>query len=237
MSRVTPTLIPKRVTLEQYRFVLKESNFFIYLKNSVVISTSVMLLTLILASTAAFAISKISFLGKRFIAGSFILAYLFPGILLIVPLFGIAVKAHLYDRLLGVITMQVLYTFPFAIWLLRAFFDEIPTSLSDAAKVDGASYFRILWKVFLPLVAPAFVTVGTYAFILSWNEYMFSLVILSAETKKTVSLGISAWTTATFLGWGPIVAAAILCIIPAAILFTFIHKYFVRGISAGALKG
>jgi len=232
-----PSLWPREFTLHSYRVLFQESNFEYYLRNSMIVSTTVALFTVVLTSTAAYAISKKKFKGRNMVANSFLLAYLFPGILLVIPMYGLAIKSGLYDTLLALIVFQVLYTFPFGIWTLKTFFDNIPKDLTDAAIIDGAQDLRILWEIYIPLIAPAVGTVFVYSFVLSWNEYLFSLILLDSDTLRTVSLGIAAWADQTLLSWGPVAAGAVLGVLPAIALFTLVNKFFTKGAISGSVKG
>ena len=232
-----PSLWPKEFTLQSYIVLFEESNFEYYIRNSMIVSTTVALFTAVLTSTAAYAISKKKFKGRNLVANSFLLAYLFPGILLVIPMYGLAIKSGLYDTLLALIIFQVLYTFPFGIWTLKTFFDNIPQDLTDAAIIDGAHDMRILWEIYTPLIAPALGTVFVYSFVLSWNEYLFSLILLDSDKLRTVSLGIASWADQTLLSWGPVAAGAVLGVLPAIALFTLINKYFTKGAMAGSIKG
>jgi len=231
-----PTFFPQKITFSSYTDIFWRSKFPYYLRSSIVIASIVTIITLVLAITAAYSLSRFNFKGKRLFSNSILLVYLFPGILLVVPIFKMMTKIGLYDTLLSVILVHVVITLPFCIWTLRTFFDQIPPSLEDAARIDGASKLSVLYKLYLPLIGPGLVTSAIFSFVASWNEYIFPLILLSTPEKKTIPVGIAGWASSYTIDWGQITAAVICAIIPVIILIQFIGKYFVAGLTGG-IKG
>jgi len=231
-----PTFFPKKMTLSSYEDVLLRSKFLYYLRSSIIIASGVTIITLILATGAAYSLSRLNFKGKRLFSNLILLVYLFPGILLAVPIFKMMTKIGLYDMLPSVVLVHVMITLPFCIWTLRTFFDQIPRSLEDAARIDGASKLSVLYKLYLPLIGPGLVTSAIFSFVASWNEYIFPLILLSTPEKKTIPVGIAGWASSYTIDWGQITAAVILAIIPVIILIRLIGRRFVAGLS-GAIKG
>ena len=231
-----PTFFPKKMTLSSYEDVLLRSKFLYYLRSSIIIASGVTIITLILATGAAYSLSRLNFKGKRLFSNLILLVYLFPGILLAVPIFKMMTKIGLYDMLPSVVLVHVTITLPFCIWTLRTFFDQIPRSLEDAARIDGASKLSVLYKLYLPLIGPGLVTSAIFSFVASWNEYIFPLILLSTPEKKTIPVGIAGWASSYTIDWGQITAAVILAIIPVIILIQLIGRRFVAGLS-GAIKG
>lgn len=232
-----PTFFPRKVTFDHYIYVWKNSNYPYFLKNSMIIASSVSFLTLLLAIGGAFSLSRLDFGGKRLFSASILTVYLFPGILLLVPVFIMMVKIGLYNNFLSVIIVHILFTLPFSVWTLRNFFDKIPPSLEDAARIDGASEMVVLFRIYLPLVTPGLATVAIFSFVVSWNEYMFALVLLSKVKLQVIPAGIAGWTSTYNIDWGLISAASILTVIPVFVFFCFLGRYFVKGLSAGSVKG
>lgn len=231
-----PIFFPQKMTLSSYEDVFLRSKFPYYLRSSMIIASMVTIITLILATGAAYSLSRLNFRGKRLFSNLILLVYLFPGILLVVPIFKMMTTIGLYDLLPSVILVHVTITLPFCIWTLSTFFDQIPPSLEDAARVDGASKLSVLYKLYLPLVRPGLVTSAIFSFVASWNEYIFPLILLATPEKKTIPVGIAGWAASYTIDWGQITAAVICSIIPVAILIQFIGRYFVAGLS-GAVKG
>jgi len=231
-----PIFFPQKMTLSSYEDVFLRSKFPYYLRSSIIIASMVTIITLILATGAAYSLSRLNFRGKRLFSNLILLVYLFPGILLVVPIFKMMTTIGLYDLLPSVILVHVTITLPFCIWTLSTFFDQIPPSLEDAARVDGASKLSVLYKLYLPLIRPGLVTSAIFSFVASWNEYIFPLILLATPEKKTIPVGIAGWAASYTIDWGQITAAVICSIIPVAILIQFIGRYFVAGLS-GAIKG
>jgi len=231
-----PIFFPQKMTLSSYEDVFLRSKFPYYLRSSIIIASMVTIITLILATGAAYSLSRLNFRGKRLFSNLILLVYLFPGILLVVPIFKMMTTIGLYDLLPSVILVHVTITLPFCIWTLSTFFDQIPPSLEDAARVDGATKLSVLYKLYLPLVRPGLVTSAIFSFVASWNDYIFPLILLATPEKKTIPGGIAGWAASYTIDWGQITAAVICSIIPVAILIQFIGRYFVAGLS-GAVKG
>lgn len=232
-----PTFFPHIVTFKHYRDVLLESSFLRFLINSLYVGVASTLITLTLSLGAGYSMSRLNFRGKRLFGLGIMGIYLFPGILLVVPLFRVMAAIGLYDNLWSVILVHVMLALPFGAWTLRSFFDTVPSSLEDAARIDGASRLRALWQIYLPLVTPGIATVAIFAFVVSWNDFLFPVILLSSPDMQTIPVGIAGWTSAYSINWGQISAVSILTIIPVTILFAFVGRYFVAGMSAGAVKG
>ena len=233
----TPTLFPQEFTAEHYQDVLVGSQFTRFVQNSLVVGIGVVIVTLLLSCCAAFALSRLRFPGSTLVGSLILLVYLFPGILLVVPLFRMMSAAGLYNNLLSLIFIHVVLTLPFATWTLRDFFDAIPGELADAARIDGAGHMQVLRHVYLPLAAPGIAVAAIFSFVVSWNDYIFASVMVSENELNTIPLGIAAWTSSYSINWGSMTAASVLTIIPAFVFFAFLGRLFVRGLTAGATKG
>ncbi|MCK5560645.1 MAG: carbohydrate ABC transporter permease, partial [Thermoplasmata archaeon] len=226
-----PIFFPQKITLSSYEDIFLRSKFPYYLRSSMIIASMVTIITLVLATGAAYSLSRLNFRGKRLFSNLILLVYLFPGILLVVPIFKMMTTIGLYDLLPSVILVHVTITLPFCIWTLSTFFDQIPPSLEDAARVDGATKLSVLYKLYLPLIRPGLVTSAIFSFVASWNEYIFPLILLSTPEKKTIPVGIAGWASSYTIDWGQITAAVILAIIPVIILIQLIGRRFVAGLS------
>jgi multiple sugar transport system permease protein len=231
-----PTLLPSQFTLQHYRTLLG-GEYFTFLKNSLVVAMGVVLVSLLLGSSSAYALSRLRFPGSRLFGGLILLVYLFPGITLVVPLFKMMAATGLYNNLLAVILVHILFTLPFVTWTLREFFDAIPGDLSDAAQVDGAGQIQVLRHIYLPLVAPGLAVTAIFSFVVSWNDYIFPSILLSDPRLNTIPVGIAAQTSQYNIEWGSITAASILTIVPAFVFFSLLGRLFIRGLTAGAIKG
>jgi len=232
-----PVLVPRDFTLEHYRDVLWGSNFFQFLVNSFLVSVGVTVLTLVLAAGGAFALSRLRFPGRYLVSNLILLVYLFPGVLLVIPLFRLMTAIGLYNSRLSLVLVDVLFTLPFCTWTLRVFFDAITPDLEGAALVDGASRLQMLRHIYLPLAAPGVAVSAIFSFVIAWNEYMFASILASDDSVKTVSVGIADWVSSYTIDWGSVTAAAVLTVLPAIVFFSLLGKLFVRGLTMGATKG
>jgi len=235
MSR-TPTFFPMVGTIQHYRDVLYNSNYIDFMKNSILVGVSATALTLLLSTSTAYSLSRLRFHGKGILSFGILLVYLFPGVLLIIPLFRVMARLGLYDDIRSVILVHVILALPFGVWTLRTFFDGVPVELEEAARMDGANRLRILIQIFLPLVAPGLATVAIYAFVVSWNDYLFPAILLSLPGNQTISVGIAGWTSAYSINWGQVSAASMLTVVPVVLFFGLVGRYFVQGLAAGAVK-
>ena len=194
------------------------------------------LLTLILSIGAAYSLSRLRFRGKTLFSLGILLVYLFPGVLLIIPLFRVMAKLALYDDIRSVMLVHVILALPFGIWTLCSFFDGVPVELEDAARIDGANRLRVLVQIFMPLVTPGIATVAIFAFVVSWNDYLFPVILLSSPDNQTIPVGIAGWTSAYSINWGQVSAASIMTVVPVVLFFALVGRFFVQGLAAGAVK-
>lgn len=232
----TPTAVPRRPVLENYESVFGGTTFLTFMRNSLIVAGGVGLVTLALASTAAYSLSRFRYPGRRVASQLILLVYLFPGILLVIPAFSMMTRVGLYNSLLGVVVMHVLFTLPFSVWTLKLFFDTVPEELEAAARVDGAGRFTVLRTIYLPLARPGIAAAAIFSFVTSWNEYLFASVLVADNELKTLPVGIAGWTSSYAIEWGQVTAASVLTIIPAVIFFAFLGPLFVRGLTAGAVR-
>ena len=234
---VPATLFPNRISLENFRLILFQTKVPQYFLNSIITSVSVTIITIIIATLGAYSLTKFRFPGRKLISDLILLAYIFPGILILLPLYQLIVKWKLNNSLLGLILANLTFTVPFCLWMLRAFFIQLPESLEESAMIDGCTKFGAFRRVLLPLASPGIVASGTYAFILSWNEYMFALIFVTNDANKTLPLGVAGFLGHLTIDWGSLLASAVIAVIPIMLAFMFFQKYLIQGISAGAVKG
>lgn len=209
-----------------------------YLANSLMVSGAVCVLTLICASLSAYAFSRFRFLGRETLFGSLLMAMMVPSALLLVPLFLVCRTLGLLDTAWGLILPQTAGALPLAIFLLRSFFDEIPLGLFDAARIDGAGEGRVLWHIVVPLSQPVFSTVAVLNLVGSWNNYIWPLISVQAESLRTLPLGLAFLTAEHDLKFEPgrVMAAYFMASLPLLILFLLMTRQFVKGLTGGALK-
>ncbi len=230
------TIIPRSFTLEHYNKILFNSDFFIYLKNSLIVSFSSMIISIILSVSAAYGLHKLKFFGNKFVEYSLLVTYAFPGVILLVPIYLLFAKINLLNSYFALIIVNVLFATPFAVWMLKAFFKLIPNEIEEAAYIDGASRFNIIFKIIIPLAAPGIASVAIFCFIISWTEYLFASILISGDNLKTLPVGLAGIVGQYQIDWGFLLSGAVLASLPVIILFLFIGKYFVSGLTEGAIK-
>lgn len=232
-----PRLLPSTLTLDWYRNVMLQSDAPTYFRNSLVIGVATTAICLSIGTLAAYGATRFEFPGKRVFLIGALLSYVFPAIVLFVPIYMIINSLGLIDTLAGVVIAHTILTFPFALWMLRSFFIAIPREIDEAAWVDGASYFMTFVAIILPLALPGVFSVGVFVFVLSWNEYLFAGVLITSGSLKTIPVGISEFITSFDVRWGEIMAMGALATMPVIALFLSVQRFFLRGVIAGAIKG
>jgi multiple sugar transport system permease protein len=230
-------LVPRYLTLEPYRYAIVEKGLLTWLMNSLIVSSATVLGSLIINLMAGYALARLQFPGRNFIAKLLVYSYLIPSSLLFIPMFVIMSNVGLLDTRFGLIVTYLSFAVPFGTWLLFGYFATIPREIEDAARIDGCSYFGVLRRVVIPLAKPAIVVSCIFNFSDSWNEFLYASVIITDNAKKTAPLGLRVFHRADFWQWGPLMASAVAMTIPAIILFMISQRWVVQGLSAGAVKG
>ncbi len=231
--------VPRNLSLEHYRAVFTDPQFPAALWNSVGIGAIATLLSVLLAVFAAYAIVRLRFRGRRLILGAALSIAMFPAVAIIGPLFDLWRTLGLYDTWAGLILPYMTFTLPLAIWVLAAFFRDIPWDLEQAARVDGATHWQAFRYVILPLAAPGVVTAAILVFIFAWNDFLFAAALTSTNAARTVPAAIAFFTGSSRfeLPTGAIAAASVVVTLPvAAVVLAFQHR-IVAGLTAGAVKG
>ena len=239
---VTPLqYVPSQPTLDNYREVLNASFFIDALINSTIVAASVTLLSLVIGSTAAFALGRFRFHGRSFVMYLMLSMTMFPQIAILGALYTMISTAGLYDKLGALIFSYLIFTLPFTIWVLTSFMRTLPGELEEAAYVDGATPLQVFWKVLLPLIAPGLVTTGLLAFISAWNEYLYALSFIQSPSNYTVPLAITSFVSKTgsafAVPWGQVMAATVIVTLPLIVAVLILQKRIIAGLTAGAVKG
>ncbi|MCY4258711.1 MAG: carbohydrate ABC transporter permease, partial [Rhodobacteraceae bacterium] len=186
-----PTLFPQSLTLEHYARLLSTSDYGTYLINSFVVSGLSAFLTLALAIPCGYAFFRLQFKGRELYYRIILLAYAFPSIVVLIPLFSIFARIGLIDTLAALVIVNVAFALPFAIWMLRSFFGSIPKEVEEAARLDGGPLLTILWRIMIPLTAPGIAAVAIFAFVTAWTEYVFASVMILSDARRTIPVGFS----------------------------------------------
>lgn len=237
LVKFPPDLLPLDITVQHYRNLLQFSPYVVYLKNSCVVAGLTVIVTMPLAVLGAYSLARFRFPGKSAISTSLLLTYLFPGILLLVPLYTMAARLGILDSHSALVIVNVTFTLPFSILLLRTFYEAVPVELDEAAMLDGADRITVLRRILVPLCRPGIVSTATYVFIASWGEFLFSSVLIIDDSRKTLPVGLSELMSLYVIDWGLISAGAVLTVLPVIALFASLGRHFVGGLTAGALKG
>lgn len=232
-----PTIIPRRITFDNYHSLLAQTDYLGQFLNSLIVALCTVLLTMVLSIMIAYGVTRQRMRGKRIIISGMLCAYMFPPLLLAIPLFSMFNAIGLADTLLSLVIAHLTITMPLGVWFLWGFFKTMPFELEEAAMVDGCSRLGAFIRVVLPLSVPGLVTVAIFAFLLSWTDYTFALVMIGSDANKTVPLGLASMIGAFDLRWGDIMAGATLIALPLFAAFIALSRYFVQGLTAGAIKG
>lgn len=237
LFKMPPSIFPENWSLEWYEEAFSKPEVIRYFLNSLLISGVTMLIDVIFGTFAAYSLVRYEYTGRKIIMMGVLAAYCIPPIMLMIPLYRIISSLGMKNTYLGIIIGHLTTTFPFTVWLLMSFFRKIPKSLDEAALVDGANDLQVFWRVDLPLCRSGILSTGIMAFILSWNEFLLSSVLITNDGMKTLTVGMSTYISSTEINWGVLMALGTATTIPIVILFTAIQKYFVEGMTAGAVKG
>ena len=235
--KIPADLILKRPSLHFYNLVFTKHQFGRYLFNSVWVSTAAMLVGLLCAVPASYALVRMHFFGRRFVNKFILTANMFPIVALVCPLYLFFKKMGLVNTHTALIIASSVLTLPISIFTLNAFLRQIPLDLEEAALVDGASRFGAVVKVILPILAPAVFTTAIISFIGAWNELMFSLIFVSKKEMRTVPVAIAMMPGEFSLPWGDIAAASVVATMPLVLVVLICQKKVVAGLTAGAVKG
>ena len=231
-------LIPKDITLNNYRAIFTEKPFLTWLKNSVVLSGGTMVVAMGFAVTAAYAVSRYRFPGRRGLMMTLLMLNAFPQILSMFAIFRLFKNMNLLNSRIGLILVYAGSMCIFAIWNMKGYFDTIPEDIEEAAKIDGAGNFLIMAKIVLPLARPAIIVTAVMVLIFVWNEYLFATTFLLNESKITLAGGLYQLQASDYSrSWPLFTAAAVLVSVPILIIFFCIQKYMVSGLTAGGVKG
>jgi multiple sugar transport system permease protein len=230
-------LFPTKLSIDSYIGVFTQRPFGRFLLNSFIIASITTIFSIIIAAFTAYAIARLNFRGKSIILGLVLAVSMFPQISTISPIYMFMKTMGLRDSYLGLVIPYITFGLPLAIWNLTTFFKEIPFSLEEAAKIDGASPLQAFSKIILPLTAPGTFTTAILVFIAAWNEYMFALTINTKDIRKTVPVAISMFEGQFTIPWGEIAAATVVVTVPLIILVLIFQKRIVSGLTSGAVKG
>ena len=232
-----PYFVPKAPTWENFWRLFTATNFLIYFRNSLTVSGLAVLLTMVVGAAGAYSLTRYRYPGREQIAGLILCTYMFAPIMIVIPFFILVKKVGIQNTHFALVLAFASVCLPFALWLLRAFFETIPIELEEAALVDGADRLRAVVYVVLPLALPGVIATSIFTFILAWNDYIFTRILISADELKTLPVGVQDLFHSALIDWGLIMAAGVLITIPALAFFIAVQRHLVAGWGSGGLKG
>jgi multiple sugar transport system permease protein len=228
---------PRPLVTENYDQLLTKTDFVSWYGNSATVAISSTLLATAVGTIGAYALARLRFLGRGFLASATLITYLVPPSILFIPLYAQMRNLGLANSLAGLIAAYPSFTVPFVTWLLMGYFESIPEELEEAAMIDGATRFGAFSRVVLPLAAPGVLAAALYAFTQAWNEFLYALVFITDGRLRTLPVGLASFITGDVYGWGYLMAGAVLTTLPVIAAYIYLQKYMVEGLTAGSVKG
>jgi multiple sugar transport system permease protein len=237
MRSLTSMFWPRPVVLENYGQLLAKTEFVSWYGNSVIVAVTSTLVATAIGTVGAYALARLRFLGRGFMASATLITYLVPPAILFIPLYKQIQGMGLANSLAGLIAAYPSFTVPFVTWLLMGYFESIPEELEEAAMIDGATRFGAFRRIVLPLAAPGLLAAALYAFTQAWNEFLYALVFITDGRLRTLPVGLASFITGDVYGWGYLMAGAVLTTLPVIAAYIYLQKYMVEGLTAGSVKG
>jgi len=226
-----------KIDFRAYYEVLFEHGFLRYISNSLYVSIITVLLSVTLATVGGYAVTRLRFRGRGFMSTSILLIYMFPAIVLVIPLYVIFSRMGLRDSVHVLILVYLAQTLPVALYMLRSYFQTLPAEMEEAGLIDGCSRLGVIWRIVIPLSAPALASVALYTFMIAWNEFLFAFMFLDTPEKFTLSRGVVQLESSVHLSKQLVMAASVMVTIPILALFLLFERRLVGGLTAGAMKG
>jgi len=231
-----PRLITQNFSFDTFKVILTDPAKVRYFINSYLVSFVVTILTLLVALLTAFSFSRYRFKLKVPLNMFIVSTQALPPITLLIPYFGLIVAVSLYNTYLALILTYMVFTLPYAILLLTGYLNTLPKELDEAAKIDGASSFKVLWRILVPIATPGIASIGIYTFMQVWNEYLFALTLTRTNDMRTVPVGIMLLMGSQTYKWNEMMGMSVLGSLPVLILLLFFQRYYISGMTAGSVK-
>jgi multiple sugar transport system permease protein len=237
-ATIDPTFLPKAPTLSNFTAALEEQGLVRSMVNSLQISVLTTVLVLIVSLPVAYALARFRSRLRPITNGWILVSQVFPVILIVIPLFLILRPLHLTNTIPGVVIVYMVWSMPFALWMLQGYVAAVPRELEEAASVDGASRLRTIVSIVMPLLRPGLIATAMFTFISAWNEFFFALVLLQDPQLKTLPLVLARFVGAEGqVQFGPLAAASVLATVPSLVFFAFLQRRLTSGLLSGAVKG
>jgi ABC-type glycerol-3-phosphate transport system permease component len=231
-----PHLVPHALTFGNYATVFNSSTVR-FLVNSIYVCLGATVMCVVLALLATYTLTRTGARGRRPVLVAVLVSQLLPQAVLLIPLYRTADRFGLLNSYFGLMIAYLTFTLPVAMWLLRSFFMAIPADLEEAARVDGLSEFRAFWQISVPLAKPGIAAVAAYVYFMSWQDFMYALVFLTDQSKQTLPLGMLGYIGSHTIEWGQLMAVSAILLAPIIVLFSFVQRYMIAGLTVGAVKG
>lgn len=225
-------------TLENIIHIVTDEKIMRFLRNSLLVSFGSSLMATVVSAFAAYSFSKFRYRGRKLVMGMFMMSQAFPQAILLLSIYILMQKTGLLGSYWALVISYVVFTLPVGTWTLKSYFDQLPDSLIESARIDGAGNLKIMFQIVFPITVPGMISIAIYGFVWSWNDLLYSMTLVTDTAKRTLASGL----VMTFLGeastnWGYMMAASIVAAVPVTIIFVFLQRYFIQGLTAGAVKG
>jgi ABC-type glycerol-3-phosphate transport system permease component len=236
LFQIPPVWVPADPTLSHFERLFTGA-FPTWFRNSAIVATATTAIALVIAALAAYSFSRFHFAGNRALSTLFLLIQLFPVAVIVIPLFILWTNLKLTNNYWSLIITYLVFSLPISTWLLIGFFNAVPVELEEAAMIDGSSRLGALMRITLPLSLPGLAATAIYVFLVAWNEFFFALTFMNSQEMRTVPVGLTSFFAEHSVDWGGLMAASTLASLPVVILFGILSRYFVQGLTSGAVKG
>jgi ABC-type glycerol-3-phosphate transport system permease component len=232
-----PPVVPRQVTLDHYRALFEQQQFWLPMRNSFIVAAATTVLAIVIATVAAYALARLKFRGRSFLLALVLAVSMLPQVSLVPPLYLGLRAIHLLDTYTGLVLPYLSFALPLSIWLLVGYFRQLPSEVEDAAMVDGASRFQAFRQIVLPLAWPGVATAAILTFLYCWNEFIFALSFTLGPERQTAPVAIALFRGRYQVPWGEILAAAVVTTLPVVAVIVAFERRIVEGLTAGAMKG
>ena len=228
---------PSSPTLEHYAKVISGSNFLLYFGNSLLVATGASVIVVMVAILSGYSLSRFRFRGRSASTWLFLATQMFPGVLLVGPLYSMFARMHLLNDLVGLVLIYATLNVPFTTFLMRGFYDQIPREIEEAAVVDGCTRLGAIRSVLVPVLWPGLAASFSFVFVAAWSELLFAVMFINSDELRTIPVGLSLYVGKFNISWGEMMAASVFALVPVMVMFAVIQRYLVQGLSLGAVKG
>ena len=238
LTRLPLNFLPVNGTVDNYVRIMTSPRFITYFKNSVIVSTSTTVICILVSSLAGYAFSRYRFRGMGTAMTAILSVQMFPIVAILIALFAFFTSLKLTNTRIALVLADLTFALPFSIWFLKSFFDTVPRDLEDAAAIDGCGRFRTLFTVVMPLVKPGILAVAIYTFLLAWDDFLFPLTLVNRDELRTLPVGMALAFIGEFeYDWAGMMTLSVVTSLPILIIFVFLQRYMVEGLTSGAVKG